>query len=157
MIRTVMRAIMRKDRQPYPNPINGICEQVLENGMVVGVKGFAENGERELYKVGQFAEGDLVAIVDCSVLMYDAQMDERDFQLLEGERGRFEYLGHGDVYTISNAFLPEGLAVGDKLAPDTGNLGKYVKDADNGMFLVRRVGIDFEGQPSTMIEVCLHA
>jgi hypothetical protein len=152
-----MRAIMRKDRQPYPNPINGICEQVLENGMVVGVKGFAENGERELYKVGQFAEGDLAAIVDCSVLMYDAQMDERDFQLLAGERGRFEYLGHGDVYTISNAFLPEGLAVGDKLAPDTGNLGKYVKDDANGMFLVRRVGIDFEGQPSTMIEVCLHA
>ena len=157
MIRTVMRAIMRKDRQPYPNPINGICEQVLENGMVVGVKSFAENGERELYKVGQFAEGDLAAIVDCSVLMYDAQMDERDFQLLAGERGRFEYLGHGDVYTISNAFLPEGLAVGDKLAPDTGNLGKYVKDDANGMFLVRRVGIDFEGQPSTMIEVCLHA
>lgn len=157
MIRTVMRAIMRKDRQPYPNPINGICEQVLENGMVVGVKGFAENGERELYKVGQVADGDVLAIVDCSVLMYDAQMDERDFQLLAGERGRFEYLGHGDVYTISNAFLPEGLAVGDKLAPDTGNLGKYVKDADNGMFLVRRVGIDFEGQPSTMIEVCLHA
>ena len=157
MIRTVMRAIMRKDRQPYPNPINGICEQVLENGMVVGVKGFAENGERELYKVGQFAEGDLAAIVDCSVLMYDAQMDERDFQLLAGERGRFEYLGHGDVYTISNAFLPEGLVVGDKLAPDTANLGKYVKDAANGMFLVRRVGIDFEGQPSTMIEVCLHA
>jgi hypothetical protein len=152
-----MRAIMRKDRQPYPNPINGICEQVLENGMVVGVKGFAENGERELYKVGQFAEGDLAAIVDCSVLMYDAQMDERDFQLLAGERGRFEYLGHGDVYTISNAFLPEGLVVGDKLAPDTANLGKYVKDAANGMFLVRRVGIDFEGQPSTMIEVCLHA
>ena len=148
---------MRKDRQPYPNPINGICEQVLENGMVVGVKGFAENGERELYKVGQFAEGDLAAIVDCSVLMYDAQMDERDFQLLAGERGRFEYLGHGDVYTISNAFLPEGLVVGDKLAPDTANLGKYVKDAANGMFLVRRVGIDFEGQPSTMIEVCLHA
>lgn len=157
MIRTVMRAIMRKDRQPYPNPINGICEQVLENGMVVGVKSFAENGERELYKVGQFAEGDLAAIVDCSVLMYDNQMDERDFQLLAGERGRFEYLGHGDVYTISNAFLPEGLVVGDKLAPDTANLGKYVKDAANGMFLVRRVGIDFEGQPSTMIEVCLHA
>lgn len=157
MIRTVMRAIMRKDRQPYPNPINGICEQVLENGMVVGVKSLAENGERELYKVGQFAEGDLAAIVDCSVLMYDNQMDERDFQLLAGERGRFEYLGHGDVYTISNAFLPEGLVVGDKLAPDTGNLGKYVKDADNGIFLVRRVGIDFEGQPSTMIEVCLHA
>ena len=155
MIRTVMRAIMRKDRQPYPNPINGICEQVLENGMVVGVKSFAENGERELYKVGQFAEGDLAAIVDCSVLMYDNQMDERDFQLLAGERGRFEYLGH--VYTISNAFLPEGLVVGDKLAPDTENLGKYVKDAANGMFLVRRVGIDFEGQPSTMIEVCLHA
>jgi len=157
VIRTVMRAIMRKDRQPYPNPINGICEQVLENGMVVGVKSFAENGERELYKVGQFAEGDLAAIVDCSVLMYDNQMDERDFQLLAGERGRFEYLGHGDVYTISNAFLPEGLVVGDKLAPDTENLGKYVKDAANGMFLVRRVGIDFEGQPSTMIEVCLHA
>ena len=157
MIRTVMRAIMRKDRQPYPNPINGICEQVLENGMVVGVKSFAENGERELYKVGQFAEGDLAAIVDCSVLMYDNQMDERDFQLLAGERGRFEYLGHGDVYTISNAFLPEGLVVGDKLAPDTENLGKYVKDADKGMFFVRRVGIDFEGQPSTMIEVCLHA
>ena len=157
MIRTVMRAIMRKDRQPYPNPINGICEQVLENGMVVGVKSFAENGERELYKVGQFAEGDLAAIVDCSVLMYDNQMDERDFQLLAGERGRFEYLGHGDVYTISNAFLPEGLVVGDKLATDTANLGKYVKDADNGIFLVRRVGIDFEGQPSTMIEVCLHA
>lgn len=157
MIRTVMRAIMRKDRQPYPNPINGICEQVLENGMVVGVKSFAENGERELYKVGQFAEGDLAAIVDCSVLMYDNQMDERDFQLLAGERGRFEYLGHGDVYTISNAFLPEGLVVGNKLAPDTENLGKYVKDAANGMFLVRRVGIDFEGQPSTMIEVCLHA
>lgn len=157
MIRTVMRAIMRKDRQPYPNPINGICEQVLENGMVVGVKSFAENGERELYKVGQFAEGDLAAIVDCSVLMYDNQMDERDFQLLAGERGRFEYLGHGDVYTISNAFLPEELVVGDKLAPDTENLGKYVKDAANGMFLVRRVGIDFEGQPSTMIEVCLHA
>ena len=157
MIRTVMRAIMRKDRQPYPNPINGICEQVLENGMVVGVKSFAENGERELYKVGQFAEGDLAAIVDCSVLMYDNQMDERDFQLLAGERGRFEYLGHGDVYTISNAFLPEGLVVGDKLAPGTANLGKYVKDADNGIFLVRRVGIDFEGQPSTMIEVCLHA
>lgn len=157
MIRTVMRAIMRKDRQPYPNPINGICEQVLENGMVVGVKSFAENGERELYKVGQFAEGDLAAIVDCSVLMYDNQMDERDFQLLAGERGRFEYLGHGDVYTISNAFLPEGLVVGDKLAPNTENLGKYVKDAANGMFLVRRVGIDFEGQPSTMIEVCLHA
>lgn len=157
MIRTVMRAIMRKDRQPYPNPINGICEQVLENGMVVGVKSFAENGERELYKVGQFAEGDLAAIVDCSVLMYDNQMDERDFQLLAGERGRFEYLRHGDVYTISNAFLPEGLVVGDKLAPDTANLGKYVKDADNGIFLVRRVGIDFEGQPSTMIEVCLHA
>lgn len=156
MIRTVMRAIMRKDRQPYPNPINGICDQVLENGMVVGVKGFAENGERELYKVGQFAEGDLAAVVDCSVLMYDTQMDERDFQLLAGERGRFEYLGHGDVYTISNAFLPEGLAVGDKLAPDTGNLGKYVK-SDDGIFLVRRVGIDFEGQPSTMIEVCLHA
>ena len=157
MIRTVMRAIMRKDRQPYPNPINGICDQVLENGMVVGVKGCAENGERELYKVGQFAEGDLAAVVDCSVLMYDTQMDERDFQLLAGERGRFEYLGHGDVYTISNAFLPEGLAVGDKLAPDTENLGKYVKDAANGMFLVRRIDIDFEGQPSTMIEVCLHA
>lgn len=156
MIRTVMRAIMRKDRQPYPNPINGICDQVLENGMVVGVKGFAENGERELYKVGQFAEGDLAAVVDCSVLMYDAQMDERDFQLLAGERGRFEYLGHGDVYTISDAFLPDEITVGDKLAPDTGNLGKYVK-SDDGIFLVRRVGIDFEGQSSTMIEVCLHA
>lgn len=151
-----MKAIMRKDRQPYPNPINAISDVVLENGMVVGVKGFAENGERELYKVGQAAAGDVLAIVDCSVLMYDPRYDERDFELGIGERGRVEYLGHGDVYTISNAFLPEGLAVGDTLEPDTENLGKYVK-SDGGMFLVRRIDIDFEGQPSTMIEVVLHA
>mgnify|MGYP006919072631 CR=1 FL=1 len=151
-----MKAIMRKDRQPYPNPINVISDEVLENGMVVGVKGFAENGERELYKVGKFAEGDIAAIVDCSVLMYDPRYDERDFELKAGERGRVEYLGHGDVYTISNALLPEGLVVGDKLNPDTENLGKYVK-ADEGIFLVRRIDLDFETQPSTMIEVILHA
>lgn len=152
-----MKAIMRKDRQPYPNPINVICAEVLENGMVVGVKGFAENGERELYTVGKYEEGDFMAVVDCSVLMYDPYYDERDFELKAGERGRVMYLGHGDVYTISNAFLPEGLVVGDKLAPDTENLGKYVKDDANGVFVVQRVDLDFEGQASTMIEVKLHA
>lgn len=151
-----MKAIMRKDRQPYPNPINFISEETLENGMVVGVKGFAENGERELYKVGKVEEGDLLIVVDCSVLMYDPRYDERDFELKPGERGRGMYLGHGDVYTISNAFLPEGLSVGDRLAPDTENLGKYVV-ADDGAFVVRRVELDFEGQMSTMIEVALHA
>ena len=35
----------------------------LENGMVVGLKGYVEN-ERECYKVGLFAEGDDYAI-DC--------------------------------------------------------------------------------------------
>ena len=151
-----MKAIIRKDRQPYPNPINVICDEKLENGMVVGVKGFAENGEREMYKVGKYAEGDVMAIVDCSVLMYDSRQDERDFELVPGERGRVMYLGHGDVYTISDALLPEGLVVGDKLVPDTENIGKYVKDNSNGVFLVRRVGIDFEGQPSTVVEIVIH-
>lgn len=150
-----MKAIMRKDRQPYPNPINFISDETLENGMVVGVKGFAENGERELYKVGRAEDGDLLVVVDCSVLMYDERLDERDFELKPGERGRGMYLCHGDVYTISNAFLPTGLAVGDKLAPDVENVGKYVV-AEDGVFVVRRVELDFFGQMSTMVEVILH-
>lgn len=150
------KAIMRKDRQPYPNPINVISTVKLENGMVVGVKGFENKDERELYVVGQYAEGDKIAVVDCSVLMYDTKKDERDFELEIGERGRCEYLSDGDVYTISNAFLPTGLVVGDKLAPSTTELGKYVK-ADDGVFIVRKADLDFEGQPSTMIEVIVHA
>lgn len=149
-------ALLRKDRVPYPKPLSALHEEntPLENGMIVGIKGYAK-GERECYKIGQYAAGDRIAIVDCSTLMYDERLDDSDYCLEKGYPGRVLPVDNFDEYTIAKKFFPEGLAVGDYVKPDTANLGKYAKaeGLEDAIGIVAEIDVDlFDRQDSILID-----
>lgn len=148
-------AIIRKDRVPYPVPLSVLHteETPLENGMVVGLKGYVEN-ERECYKAGLFAEGDDYAIIDCSTLMYDERLDDTDYCLVKDYPGRVIVPQKYDEYTLAAKLFPEGLVVGDYVKPDTSTIGKYAKANSKAEAIgrVAEVDVDFEGQASILID-----
>lgn len=150
-----MARIIREDRVPYPNTINVIhnLETPLENGQILGVKGFA-TGERELYEVGAYAEGDMIAILTAATLQYDERKDERDYVLEKGKAGKANYLQKGEVYTIAKDLVHGSPKVGDKLLV-TASANKFEKSSDgNGaVAIIRRVDVTFGGQESVTIEV----
>lgn len=148
-------AVIRKDRVPYPLPLNVLHteETPLENGMIVGIKGYAEN-ERECYKIGLFAEGDEYGILDCSTLLYDERLDDSDYCLKKDYPGRVIVPKKYDEYTVAAKLFPEGLAVGDYVKPDTATIGKYTKATtkEEAIARVAEVSVDFDGQDSILID-----
>lgn len=149
-----MAAIIREDRVPYPNPINIVhaSDTALENGMIVGVKGF-KTGERELYDAGTVAAGDMIAMVNCDALMYDESKDERDFTLVKSVAGKANYLQKGEIFTISKVIAGGTVTVGAKLKPKVGaNVFEVSSDGVGAIAIVRKL-VTFEGQDSAMIEI----
>lgn len=148
-----MARIIREDRVPYPNTINVIhkSETPLENGQVLGVKGFA-TGERELYEVGAYASGDMIAILTAATLQYDERKDERDFVLAKDKAGKANYLQKGEVYTIAADLVHASPTVGDKLSV-SGNKFAKSTDGSDAVAVLRRKDVIFGGQKSVTIEI----
>lgn len=151
-----MAAIIREDRVPYPFPVfikHNLSDMNLENGMLVGVKGFA-SGERELYNVGKIAAGDMLAIVNCDTVQYDDRLSEEDFLLKKDVPGNANYLQKGEMYTIAKIFVEgNALAVGDKLKAKA-TTTHFEKDSvgTDAIAVIRRL-VTFEGQESVTIEI----
>lgn len=146
-------AIIREDRVPFPNPINVAhnSDTALQNGAILGVKGF-KAGEREVYDVGTVAAGDMIAILVSSTLQYDDRLGEGDFALEKGKAGKANYVARGEVYTIAKTMVTGIVVVGDKLkAKVGGNALEKSADGVDAIAVVRRV-VNFEGQDSLQIE-----
>jgi hypothetical protein len=148
-----MARIIREDRVPYPNTINVIhkLETPLENGQVLGVKGFA-TGQRELYEVGAYTEGDMIAILTAATLQYDERKDERDFALVKDKAGKANYIQKGEVYTIAVDLVHAAPAIGDKLLV-SGNKFAKSTDGNGAVAIVRKKDLIFGGQKSVTIEI----
>lgn len=152
-----MARLMNQDRCPYPAPVSIVCDQDLERGLFLEIKGMAKNNlwldnadDFEAYQVAlataSTAKGDL--LIHSSVpFSYDERDMEQDFVLKAGNVGRGHYIKSGDEITIAKDL------VGDVQAEDEVALaasGKLAKASGNAIGIVKKV-YDFNGQESVMI------
>lgn len=152
-----MARLMNMDRCPYPAPVSIVCDQDLERGLFLEIKGMAKNNlwlddanDFEAYQVelasASTTRGDL--LIHSSVpFSYDERDMEQDFVLKAGSVGRGHYIKSGDEITIAKDL------VGDVQAEDEVALaanGKLAKASENAIGIVKKV-YDFNGQESVMI------
>ena len=149
--------LMNMDRCPYPAPVSIVCDQDLERGLFLEIKGMAKNNlwlddanDFEAYKVALATEstikGDL--LIHSSVpFSYDERDMEQDFVLKAGNIGRGHYIKSGDEITIAKDLVGEIQAEDEvALAPN----GKLAKSSEKAIGIVKKV-YDFNGQESVMI------
>ena len=149
--------LMNMDRCPYPTPVSIVCDQDLERGLFLEIKGMAENNlwlddadDFEAYKVAlataSTAKGDL--LIHSSVpFSYDERDMEQDFVLKAGNVGRGHYIKSGDEITIAKDLVGEVQAEDEVVL--TAN-GKLEKGTGNALGIVKKV-YDFNGQESVLI------
>ena len=149
--------LMNMDRCPYPTPVSIVCDQDLERGLFLEIKGMAENNlwlddadDFEAYKVAlataSTAKGDL--LIHSSVpFSYDERDMEQDFVLKAGNVGRGHYIKSGDEITIAKDLVGEVQAEDEVIL--TAN-GKLEKGTGNALGIVKKV-YDFNGQESVLI------
>ena len=149
--------LMNMDRCPYPTPVSIVCDQDLERGLFLEIKGMADNNlwldnadDFEAYKVAlataSTAKGDL--LIHSSVpFSYDERDMEQDFVLKAGNVGRGHYIKAGDEITIAKDLVGEVQAE-DEVALTTN--GKLAKSSEKVIGIVKKV-YDFNGQESVLI------
>ena len=152
-----MARLMNQDRCPYPTPVSIVCDQDLERGLFLEIKGMAKNNlwldddsDFEAYKVAlataSTAKGDL--LIHSSVpFSYDERDMEQDFVLKAGNVGRGHYIKSGDEITIAKDLVGEVQAEDEVVL--TAN-GKLEKGTGNALGIVKKV-YDFNGQESVLI------
>ena len=149
--------LMNMDRCPYPAPVSIVCDQDLERGLFLEIKGMAKNNlwlddanDFEAYQVAlataNTVKGDL--LIHSSVpFSYDERDMEQDFVLKAGSVGRGHYIKSGDEITIAKDLVGEVQAEDEvALAPN----GKLAKSSEKAIGIVKKV-YDFNGQESVMI------
>lgn len=149
--------LMNMDRCPYPAPVSIVCDQDLERGLFLEIKGMAKNNlwlddanDFEAYQVelanANTVKGDL--LIHSSVpFSYDERDMEQDFVLKAGNIGRGHYIKAGDEITIAKDLVGEVQAEDEvALAPN----GKLAKSSEKAIGIVKKV-YDFNGQESVMI------
>ena len=152
-----MARLMNQDRCPYPAPVSIVCDQDLERGLFLEIKGMAKNNlwlddadDFEAYQVelanANTVKGDL--LIHSSVpFSYDERDMEQDFVLKAGNIGRGHYIKSGDEITIAKDLVGEVQAEDEvALAPN----GKLAKSSDSAIGIVKKV-YDFNGQESVLI------
>ena len=149
--------LMNMDRCPYPAPVSIVCDQDLERGLFLEIKGMAKNNlwlddanDFEAYQVelanANTVKGDL--LIHSSVpFSYDERDMEQDFVLKAGNIGRGHYIKAGDEITIAKDLVGE-IQAEDEVALAAN--GKLAKASDNAIGIVKKV-YDFNGQESVMI------
>ena len=149
--------LMNMDRCPYPAPVSIVCDQDLERGLFLEIKGMAKNNlwldnadDFEAYQVAlataNTAKGDL--LIHSSVpFSYDERDMEQDFVLKAGNVGRGHYIKSGDEITIAKDLVGE-VVVEDEVI--LGADGKLTKGTGNALGIVKKV-YDFNGQESVLI------
>ena len=149
--------LMNMDRCPYPAPVSIVCDQDLERGLFLEIKGMAKNNlwldnadDFEAYQVALANEntvkGDL--LIHSSVpFSYDERDMEQDFVLKAGNVGRGHYIKSGDEITIAKDLVGE-IQAEDEVALAAN--GKLAKASDNAIGIVKKV-YDFNGQESVLI------
>ena len=149
--------LMNMDRCPYPTPVSIVCDQDLERGLFLEIKGMSKNNlwlddadDFEAYKVAlataSTAKGDL--LIHSSVpFSYDERDMEQDFVLKAGNVGRGHYIKSGDEITIAKDLVGEVQAEDEVVL--TAN-GKLEKGTGNALGIVKKV-YDFNGQESVLI------
>lgn len=149
--------LMNMDRCPYPAPVSIVCDQDLERGLFLEIKGMSKNNlwldnadDFEAYQVAlataNTAKGDL--LIHSSVpFSYDERDMEQDFVLKAGNVGRGHYIKSGDEYTIAKDLVGE-VEAEDEVALSAD--GKLAKSTDNAIGIVKKV-YDFNGQESVLI------
>ena len=152
-----MARLMNMDRVPYPAPVSIVCDQDLERGLFLEIKGMAKNNlwlddanDFEAYQVAlataSTAKGDL--LIHSSVpFSYDERDMEQDFVLKAGNVGRGHYIKSGDEITIAKDLVGE-IQAEDEVALAAN--GKLAKASANAIGIVKKV-YDFNGQESVMI------
>ena len=152
-----MARLMNMDRCPYPAPVSIVCDQDLERGLFLEIKGMAKNNlwlddanDFEAYKVAlagaSTARGDL--LIHSSVpFSYDERDMEQDFVLKAGNVGRGHYIKSGDEITIAKDLVGEVIAEDEVVL---GENGKLAKGTGNALGIVKKV-YDFNGQESVLI------
>lgn len=150
-------SLMNMDRCPYPTPVSIVCDQDLERGLFLEIKGMAKNNlwlddanDFEAYQVAlasaSTAKGDL--LIHSSVpFSYDERDMEQDFVLKAGNVGRGHYIKSGDEITIAKDLVGEVQAEDEVVL---GANGKLEKGTGNALGIVKKV-YDFNGQESVMI------
>ena len=89
-----------------------ICHKDLDNGAIVGVGAHVEG---QVFNAKDYAEGDIACLVLTVPFSYNGQKyksEEKFFYNAAGEVARAYELYVGDIYTISEAGLASGAAVG---------------------------------------------
>lgn len=89
-----------------------VCHKDLDNGAVVGVGAHVEG---QVFNAKDYAEGDIACLVLTVPFSYNGQKyksEEKFFYNAAGEVARAYELHVGDIYTISEAGLASGAAVG---------------------------------------------
>ena len=152
-----MARLMNQDRCPYPAPVSIVCDQDLERGLFLEIKGMAKNNlwlddanDFEAYQVAlateSTARGDL--LIHSSVpFSYDERDMEQDFVLKAGSVGRGHYIKSGDEITIAKDLVGEIQAEDEVVL---GENGKLAKGTGNALGIVKKV-YDFNGQESVLI------
>ena len=151
--------LMNMDRCPYPTPVSIVCEQDLERGLFLEIKGMALNDlwldnadDFEAYKVelanASTPKGDL--LIHTSVpFSYDERDMEQDFALKAGNVGRGHYIKSGDEYTIAKDLVGEVVAEDEVALGVDGKLA-IAGDSASAIGIVKKV-YDFNGQESVLI------
>ena len=149
--------LMNMDRCPYPAPVSIVCDQDLERGLFLEIKGMAKNNlwldnadDFEAYQVAlanaSTVRGDL--LIHSSVpFSYDERDMEQDFVLKAGNVGRGHYIKSGDEITIAKDLVGD-VQVEDEVA--LASNGKLAKASGNAIGIVKKV-YDFNGQESVLI------
>ena len=152
-----MARLMNQDRCPYPAPVSIVCDQDLERGLFLEIKGMAKNNlwlddanDLEAYQVAlataSTARGDL--LIHSSVpFSYDERDMEQDFVLKAGNIGRGHYIKSGDEITIAKDLVGEIQAEDEVVLAAN---GKLEKGTGNALGIVKKV-YDFNGQESVLI------
>ena len=152
-----MARLMNQDRCPYPAPVSIVCDQDLERGLFLEIKGMAKNNlwlddanDFEAYQVAlataATARGDL--LIHSSVpFSYDERDMEQDFVLKAGNVGRGHYIKSGDEITIAKDLVGEVIAEDEVIL---GENGRLEKGTGNALGIVKKV-YDFNGQESVLI------
>lgn len=152
-----MARLMNMDRVPYPAPVSIVCDQDLERGLFLEIKGMAKNNlwldnadDFEAYQVAlanaNTAKGDL--LIHSSVpFSYDERDMEQDFVLKAGNVGRGHYIKSGDEITIAKDLVGAVVAEDEVVL---GANGKLEKGTGNALGIVKKV-YDFNGQESVLI------
>ena len=152
-----MARLMNMDRVPYPAPVSIVCDQDLERGLFLEIKGMAKNNlwldnadDFEAYQVAlataSTAKGDL--LIHSSVpFSYDERDMEQDFVLKAGNVGRGHYIKSGDEITIAKDLVGAVVAEDEVVL---GANGKLEKGTGNALGIVKKV-YDFNGQESVLI------